>query len=331
MLSRSVHRLAAIYRRSFVSLSCPAHAKVLIFDTETTGFADFKKTSNHPSQPHLVQLGMIAVDSDTWAVHARHSLLLSLPQDVEISEGAEKIHGISKEQCTKYGVEPNVAMFLFAAHALEADLVVAHNLAFDELVVQAAFGRSLSGEVFPFNRKLCTMKTSTDILKLPGKYGNYKYPSLAEAHSHFCNGESIEDAHDALVDSEACLRVLKGLVDSGAVNLEEIMKEKVEGDDDFKSWRRFMNGTEMSEEKRFVKTIALSTSSTSSTTTTAVLSTDGLTLTSTPHGKIVTGQKTYQYKSILKDLGGRWDGKMKGWIFVDSAEVERRLFNNTVS
>ena len=64
---------------------------------------------------------------------------------------------------------------------------------------------------------VCTKEYSTDGLKLPGMYG-YKWPTLAEAYRHY-TGDEIEGAHDALVDTEACLKVFQGLVQEGVVEL----------------------------------------------------------------------------------------------------------------
>jgi hypothetical protein len=69
------------------------------------------------------------------------------------------------------------------------------------------------------------MQSSTEILKLPGKWGKSKWPSLQESYSHFSvdDGKStiIEGSHDALVDTEACLAVFRGLVEGGHVKLED--------------------------------------------------------------------------------------------------------------
>ena len=37
----------------------------IFFDTETTGLPLFKEHSEHPSQPHIVQLAACLVDLDT--------------------------------------------------------------------------------------------------------------------------------------------------------------------------------------------------------------------------------------------------------------------------
>ncbi|MFP6639371.1 MAG: 3'-5' exonuclease, partial [Myxococcota bacterium] len=59
---------------------------------------------------------------------------------------------------------------------------------------------------------------SSDLLRLPGREGQFKWPTLAEAYEHF-SGQPLQGAHDALVDSEACLTVFRGLVETGAVGV----------------------------------------------------------------------------------------------------------------
>ena len=45
-----------------------------------------------------------------------------------------------------------------------------------------------------------------------------KWPTLAEAFQHF-TGQELAGAHDALVDTEACLSVFRGLVKQGVIEL----------------------------------------------------------------------------------------------------------------
>mgnify|MGYP000116575521 FL=1 len=42
--------------------------RVVFFDTETSGLPLFKLPSEHPDQPHIVQLGACLVDIDTRKV-----------------------------------------------------------------------------------------------------------------------------------------------------------------------------------------------------------------------------------------------------------------------
>ena len=192
--------------------------KALIFDTETTGMVKFREPPEDQGQPDLIQLGMLLVDCADWKVYARHSLLVTLAAGVTIDPGAKEAHGISEEECAKFGVAPVVACSLFNQACLQADVIVAHNLAFDTSIMKTALHR-LGNKPHRFDgrQQVCTKEASTDILKLPGKYG-YKWPTLAEAYRHY-TGDEIEGAHDALVDTEACLRVFRGLVQEGAVDL----------------------------------------------------------------------------------------------------------------
>ncbi len=192
--------------------------KALIFDTETTGMVQFRKPPEDPTQPDLIQLGMLLVDCRTWEAKARHSMLVTLAEGVTIDPGAKDAHGISEDDCALYGVAPIVACSLFNQACMQADVIVAHNLSFDASIMKTALYRignkphRLDGR-----QQVCTKEASTDVLKLPGKYG-YKWPTLAEAYRHY-TGDEIEGAHDALVDTEACLQVFRGLVQEGVVDL----------------------------------------------------------------------------------------------------------------
>ncbi|MFO0687376.1 MAG: hypothetical protein U0900_01565 [Myxococcota bacterium] len=64
---------------------------------------------------------------------------------------------------------------------------------------------------------VCTKEASTGRAEAPGKYG-YKWPTLAEAYRHF-TGLELEGAHDALVDTEACLQVFRALVETRVLDL----------------------------------------------------------------------------------------------------------------
>jgi DNA polymerase-3 subunit epsilon len=192
--------------------------KALIFDTETTGMVAFRKPPEDASQPDLIQLGLLMVETDDWEPRARLSVLVQLNEGVQIEPGARAAHGISEADCAKYGIVPMVACSLFNQACLQADIIVAHNLAFDLSIMKTALYRlgdkphRLDGR-----QMVCTKESSTDILKLPGKYG-YKWPTLAEAYRHY-TGKEVEGAHDALVDTEACAEIFRGLVQEGVVDL----------------------------------------------------------------------------------------------------------------
>ena len=190
--------------------------KVLIFDTETTDMVKWKLPPSHPAQPDLLQLGMLLVETRDWEIRSRTSLLLKLAPGVTIAPEAQAAHGISAEECERYGIFPIVACSLFNQLCLSADAIVAHNMSFDHSIMLTALYRLGDKPNRMKDRPLiCTKELSTDVLKLPGKYG-YKWPTLAEAYGHY-TGLEIEGAHDALVDTEACLTVFRGLASEGLV------------------------------------------------------------------------------------------------------------------
>ena len=102
---------------------------------------------------------------------------------------------------------------------MQSDAIVAHNMSFDRSIMLTALHR-LGGKPdrMEGRRLICTKEATTEILQLPGKYGKYKWPTLAEAYRHY-TGLEIEGAHDALVDAEACLAVFRALVEEGSVEV----------------------------------------------------------------------------------------------------------------
>jgi DNA polymerase-3 subunit epsilon len=191
--------------------------KALIFDTETTGMVKWKEPPEHPGQPDLVQLAMLLIEREDWSVKTRACFVVQLADGVRIEPEAEATHGISREDCDRYGVAPVVAVSLFNQLCMQADVIVAHNISFDRSVMQTALFR-LGNKPDRMEGKslVCTKEATTDVLKLPGKYGNYKWPTLAEAYRHY-TGLEIEGAHDALADTLACLEVYRALVSEGVV------------------------------------------------------------------------------------------------------------------
>ncbi len=192
--------------------------KALIFDTETTGMVQWKRPPDDPTQPDLVQLAMLLVDSENdWKQLARCAFIVQLREGAHIDPEAEQTHGISEAMCADYGVSPVVACSLFNQLCMQADVIVAHNLSFDRSIMQTALYRlGNKPDRIEGKKTVCTKEATTDILKLPGRYGDYKWPTLAEAYRHY-TGLEIENAHDALVDTEACLAIYKCLIRDGVV------------------------------------------------------------------------------------------------------------------
>lgn len=171
--------------------------KVLVFDTETTGKANFRLPASDPSQPRIVQLAMALYDTP----NPRPLFCLNCivrPEGFTIPAEATAIHAISTELAHACGVSVKWALDTFRAMASSA-LLVAHNVDFDCFMIGVEC--CYEQENLPMNSMFCTMKSMTNHCNLPGPYGP-KWPKLSEAYKH-CTGKELEGAHDALNDLRA--------------------------------------------------------------------------------------------------------------------------------
>lgn len=178
---------------------------ILVFDTETTGKADFKKPPIDNCQPRIAQLGAILYSPD-WMPMVEANLLVQ-PYGFDIPADASRIHGITHDHAAKYGIVEPTALDLFDALMLAAEVLVAHNIAYDILVLERAYYVHKRPLNMPDKRQ-CTMHLMTDICCLPSQWDSFKWPTLQEAHK-FCFGKPFVGAHDAMADVRACADVYK--------------------------------------------------------------------------------------------------------------------------
>jgi DNA polymerase III epsilon subunit-like protein len=177
----------------------------LFFDTETTGLP---KNWNAPvsdlgNWPRLVQIAWLLYDADGRKVLGQDHIIK--PQGFTIPQEAASIHGITTEKAEKNGVPLRFVLEDFSGQLERASYLVAHNVRFDEKIVGAEFLREGVTDKLYQTRKICTMTATTSFCKLPGNYGDYKWPKLSELHSKLFGAE-FEEAHNALVDIEACAK-----------------------------------------------------------------------------------------------------------------------------
>lgn len=193
----------------------------LVYDTETTGMVDFKAPPDAPHQPGLVQLGAIFYDERRVVGELN---VVVRPVDIDdkpIPIGPEAMakHGISEGDVKRFGVPQFMAVGMLGEMGLKADRVVVFNVEFDHLVIRAAQHRE-GGRFRPCGSLLarpavCAMLSAKPVCKLPGRYADYKWPSLAEAYRMLVDPQGFEGAHDAMADVRAAAAVLWALEDGG--------------------------------------------------------------------------------------------------------------------
>jgi len=194
----------------------------LIFDTETTGLPkrDNAPVSEVDNWPRVVQIA--------WQLHddngdlSEHNNLLIQPDGFEVPYSAEKIHGISTERARKHGLPLVEALQQFNESVLKSTFLVGHNIRFDINALGAEFIRSGVATEFLEKKQVCTMRSSTDHLKLPGgRGGKFKPPKLMELYELLFE-EQFMEAHNAAADVEATARCFFELLRKKIISPESL-------------------------------------------------------------------------------------------------------------
>ena len=191
----------------------------LFFDVETAGMPRNWKSpvSDTFNWPRMVQIAWQLYDNERVLLETQDFIIK--PEGYEIPYEAERIHGISTERAREEGHDLKEALLAFKEVIEKAEYIIAHNMNFDEKVVGAEFIRkSIEHRLFSSER-YCTMQESTYYCKLPGKGGRYKWPTLLELHQKLF-GTRFADAHQALVDAQACANCFFKLLDIEAIELD---------------------------------------------------------------------------------------------------------------
>ena len=184
----------------------------LFFDTETTGLPFNNYEKGHPEYPHILQLTVLLTD-ENFVEQCSFSTLVRLPKEAIIHPKALEAHGITKEKTEKFGIPCEVAVIMFNELLMQSDKQIAHNFKFDYTMLKKAEAYHFQKEFLEFTQPTCTMELTTDVLKLPGSRGKFKWPKLQEAYEYYYK-KQFDKAHDALADCRACAAVYKAYQES---------------------------------------------------------------------------------------------------------------------
>lgn len=174
---------------------------LLFFDTETTGLPKNWKApaSDVNNWPRLIQFAWQLYDVNGNLLESNSSIIK--PDNFVIPKESSNIHGITTERAYVEGENLNQVLDKFKRNLDKANLIIAHNMSFDEKVLGAEFYRLHNYNPLTKIEKLCTMQLSTNICKIDGTYG-YKWPKLEELH-YFLFKKGFDNAHDAEADIQA--------------------------------------------------------------------------------------------------------------------------------
>ena len=196
----------------------------LIIDTETTGlpilfgFDKFPPPTDHRryDTSRMVHIAWKIIDKNYNEVCFKNFIIKR--DGFEINN--TQFHGITNEISDEKGVDITVALSELEKDLENCTTIIAHNLKFDYNVIVNhcyRYDRFLLTELMESKEKYCTMKQSTNILKLPTRYASnkFKYPSLKELYQYYFKTD-FEGAHDAYYDVEACCKCFCELISSSS-------------------------------------------------------------------------------------------------------------------
>jgi len=178
--------------------------KYLFFDTETTGLPLYydAPASMLDNWPRMVQIAWQIYDLEGNMI-ANESYIIK-PEGYIIPKEVAKIHRITTQRAIQEGNDLKEILEKFSNAIKISDLIVAHNIKFDEKIVGAEFIRKNLQNPILQKEKFCTMLSSANYCQIPSQYGN-KWPKLSELHQKLFN-KDFADEHDAGADVAACAR-----------------------------------------------------------------------------------------------------------------------------
>ncbi len=171
----------------------------MFYDTETTGFVDFRGALDSDKQPDLMQIALLLFNNDERIAHAK--FVVRCRQ--EPTPDAAKAHGLTLQKCLDEGMPARWAASVWRGFVKRSDLVVCHNVKFDKMVMRVLLHKSGIG--WPDMKTLCTMEALKEFVGEQFDNGNYKWPKLTKLHEKLFGAEH-DSQHDALGDVEATAR-----------------------------------------------------------------------------------------------------------------------------
>lgn len=184
-------------------------AKYLVIDTETSGLFDFNKPADAEGQPRMASVAMIYLD-ETLSI-TKESMFYIKPEGWSMNEEASKINGLTDEILNEKGISVKIVLDEYTQAIKDGLIIVAFNAQYDTKILRAELRRAGMEDLFEKTFNICMMKATMDILKIPGRYGSFKWPKLSEAAQYF--GIEQLEAHTALDDTRVTVLVMRKVVD----------------------------------------------------------------------------------------------------------------------
>jgi DNA polymerase III epsilon subunit-like protein len=186
----------------------------LVYDCESTGL----KRPGSDFIPDLVQLSAKLIIRRSGRVVADVTRIVKPLPGVAFEAEAIEHHRITEQIAHQVGSPLPIVLADFRCLAENATAIIAHHAEYDRAIIVGACRRAGAQSLWfdhcaPKFR--CTMELSTPILKLPGQFGEPKFPTLEEAHHFWFPERAWRSSHDARDDRDACADVWAALLERG--------------------------------------------------------------------------------------------------------------------
>jgi DNA polymerase III subunit epsilon len=189
----------------------------LIFDCETTGLPRRwdAPASDLNNWPRVIQVAWLLCNSMDRPLESCAHLIQ--PEGFIIPSDVQRIHGITTERALAEGKKLVDVLAAYSAAVEKSEILVAHNIKFDEKVLSAEYLRMNLKLPFPNKKRFCTMESTTGVCRIPGSRG-YKWPTLSQLYWTLFK-DNFQNAHDAEMDVAACAKCFFELKRQGIVTL----------------------------------------------------------------------------------------------------------------
>lgn len=196
--------------------------KILVFDTETTGFLN-KKNPSLDAQPYIVQFAGILWELENWEYKELERKNIMIKPPISIPYGASQVHHIYDIDVKDAPVMSQQITEIMDFLA-KADAIIGHNIEYDEDMIKLELKRLEKLHLYAPDQVICTMKWTVDFCALQGNGLRFKYPKLWELYKKLF-WEYFVWAHDAMVDVEATQQCFLELEKQGVLWLTNNTKQ----------------------------------------------------------------------------------------------------------
>lgn len=181
--------------------------KILFFDTETTGLI------SKDNFPYIVQFSYIIYDTSLESIILKYDEIIHLPETIDIPDESTKIHHITTEMSRNSSVEILDCLKEFIGHCKDVDLVVGHNILFDNKMVIGELKRHQQDiTAFSDIKFYCTMQETTNFCNISARTKilskpYIKYPKLIELHDKLFGENTLSlPLHNSFNDVMVCFK-----------------------------------------------------------------------------------------------------------------------------